>query len=404
MRSSGTSCRQFLQATGLALAAPTVIASSALGAADRPSAANRIVMGTIGCGGQGTGDMNGFLGFPEVQMVAVCDPVTSHREHARHDVNAHYRTSDCKTYNDFRERAGPARHRRRADRHARPLARHRHDRGLQARQGRVLREARVPDDPRGPGHGRGGATLRAGLLRRQPARAGRLRRLAPAAVGRGHRADHGGVRGLRRALRRLLLAPAARPAGAGLGPVAGPGPLAALPRDADPRRIPRLSRLLGRRHDRLGRPPLRRRHVRLRRLRDGPGRGHPARRQGRQAAHLPFRQRPGDVPRRHRAISLTRAPRARCPASIACRRAGWICPVTRARGAFSATSCTASARAKSPSATSRSPTAPRPSATWATSPTGSSGPCTGTRWPRPSSAIRSPRDGWIGPSAAPWTL
>jgi predicted dehydrogenase len=60
-------------------------------------------MGTIGCGGQGTGDMNGFLGFPEVQMVAVCDPVAGHREHARHDVNSRYKTDDCKTYNDFRE-------------------------------------------------------------------------------------------------------------------------------------------------------------------------------------------------------------------------------------------------------------------------------------------------------------
>jgi len=45
MKSSGTSRRQFLQATGLAIAAPTIIRSSALGAEGRPAAANRIVIG-----------------------------------------------------------------------------------------------------------------------------------------------------------------------------------------------------------------------------------------------------------------------------------------------------------------------------------------------------------------------
>jgi predicted dehydrogenase len=60
-------------------------------------------MATIGCGGQGTGDMGGFMGFPEVQMVAVCDPVPEHRERARNHVNDKYRNKDCKVYNDFRE-------------------------------------------------------------------------------------------------------------------------------------------------------------------------------------------------------------------------------------------------------------------------------------------------------------
>ena len=50
----------------------------------QPAPSNRIVMATIGCGGQGRGDMNGFMGFPEVQMVAVCDPVPEHRRIDRH--------------------------------------------------------------------------------------------------------------------------------------------------------------------------------------------------------------------------------------------------------------------------------------------------------------------------------
>jgi len=103
MNHARTSRRQFLQAATLAVAAPYVIPSSALGADGRPPASGRIVMGTIGTGGQGTGDMHGFMGFPEVQMVAVCDPAADHRENAVNGVNERYNNKDCKPYNDFRE-------------------------------------------------------------------------------------------------------------------------------------------------------------------------------------------------------------------------------------------------------------------------------------------------------------
>lgn len=95
--------RDFLKAAGLAVAAPYIIPGSALGAEGRPAASERIVMGTIGTGGQGTGDMHGFLGFAQVQMVAVCDVVTEHRENAKKGVDQRYNNQDCKTYNDFRE-------------------------------------------------------------------------------------------------------------------------------------------------------------------------------------------------------------------------------------------------------------------------------------------------------------
>lgn len=98
-----TSRRRFLKVTGLAIGAPYVITSAALGADGRPPASERIVMGTIGCGGQGTGDMGGFLGFPEVQMVAVCDVVPDHRDNAKSNVDNRYNNSDCATYGDFRE-------------------------------------------------------------------------------------------------------------------------------------------------------------------------------------------------------------------------------------------------------------------------------------------------------------
>ena len=74
--------RRFLKTAGAAVAMPYVITTSALGGSGKLAASERIVMATIGCGGQGTGDMQGFLEFPQVQMVAVCDPVTGHRQRA----------------------------------------------------------------------------------------------------------------------------------------------------------------------------------------------------------------------------------------------------------------------------------------------------------------------------------
>ncbi|MHC4123565.1 MAG: Gfo/Idh/MocA family protein, partial [Planctomycetota bacterium] len=52
---------------------PYVIPSSALGKADTVAPSNRINMGCIGLGGQGTWDMLGFAKYPDVQFVALCD-------------------------------------------------------------------------------------------------------------------------------------------------------------------------------------------------------------------------------------------------------------------------------------------------------------------------------------------
>ncbi len=96
--------REFLRksalAAGAAVAAPAIVPSSVLGA-NAPS--NRIVMGAIGVGSQGHGDMQGFLGKSEVQMVAVCDVDKAHRDRAKNTVDGRYGNKDCKTYLDFRE-------------------------------------------------------------------------------------------------------------------------------------------------------------------------------------------------------------------------------------------------------------------------------------------------------------
>ncbi len=102
--------RGFLKGMLAAGAAPYFIPASALGADGRPSPSNRIVMGFVGVGGQGSGDMGGFLGFNEVQGVAVCDVDANHRNRAKNSVEGRYAKqkesglyTGCAAYNDFRE-------------------------------------------------------------------------------------------------------------------------------------------------------------------------------------------------------------------------------------------------------------------------------------------------------------
>jgi len=96
--------RGFLRGTASAtFVAPLIIPGSVLGADGGTAANERIVMGTIGCGGRGTGVMGGFAGRSQVQMVAVCDPVPAHRERAKSVNDQRYGNKDCQAYNDFRE-------------------------------------------------------------------------------------------------------------------------------------------------------------------------------------------------------------------------------------------------------------------------------------------------------------
>jgi hypothetical protein len=85
------------QAAAVAGTMPLLAHARVFGANDR------ISMGCIGMGGQGRGDMGGFLGFPEVHVRMVCDVVPEHREAARNMVNQRYRNSDCAVTGDFRE-------------------------------------------------------------------------------------------------------------------------------------------------------------------------------------------------------------------------------------------------------------------------------------------------------------
>jgi predicted dehydrogenase len=122
--------RQFLREAACAVVGavsfPYIVPSSALGKADSVSPSNRITLGCIGMGGQGTWDMAGFLRHSDVQVVAVCDvnkgssdydsfyqfegSSAAGREPARQMVESYYAKrkpsggyKGCVAYGDFRE-------------------------------------------------------------------------------------------------------------------------------------------------------------------------------------------------------------------------------------------------------------------------------------------------------------
>ncbi len=97
--------RRFLAGAGAAVAAPYVIPSTALGAAGRAPASERIGMGAIGIGSRCIGQqvMQNFLAEPKVQMLAVCDVQSQRREAGQAVVHDAYGNRDCAAYRDLRE-------------------------------------------------------------------------------------------------------------------------------------------------------------------------------------------------------------------------------------------------------------------------------------------------------------
>lgn len=99
--------RSFLKETLAGAAAvlgfPAIIPSSALGADGATAPSDRITMGCIGVGRQGTGDMRGFLQHDDLRILAICDVQESARKAAKALVDARNGDKSCATYNDFRE-------------------------------------------------------------------------------------------------------------------------------------------------------------------------------------------------------------------------------------------------------------------------------------------------------------
>lgn len=95
--------RNFLKGAVGAAAFPYVVSSSVLGKDGGIAPSNKILVGAIGVGPQGTGVMRNFLGQKDAQVVAVCDVKSNVLADRKKLVDRHYGDTGCATYGDFRE-------------------------------------------------------------------------------------------------------------------------------------------------------------------------------------------------------------------------------------------------------------------------------------------------------------
>ncbi|HEY8750971.1 MAG TPA: Gfo/Idh/MocA family oxidoreductase [Tepidisphaeraceae bacterium] len=82
-KSKSVSRRDFVRGAALAVAAPTIISSRALGNAQTPAASERLTIGFIGIGKQSSTHLNKHSGMAASQVVAVCDVHTGRRDRAK---------------------------------------------------------------------------------------------------------------------------------------------------------------------------------------------------------------------------------------------------------------------------------------------------------------------------------
>ena len=98
--------RQFLKRAAMAggaIAAPCIIPASALGLNGAVPPSERIVLGGMGVGNRGTGDLHWMLPEKDVQFVAICDAKQAQRESVKRIVDTKYGNKDCAMYRDMRE-------------------------------------------------------------------------------------------------------------------------------------------------------------------------------------------------------------------------------------------------------------------------------------------------------------
>ncbi|MCX5683049.1 MAG: gfo/Idh/MocA family oxidoreductase, partial [Planctomycetota bacterium] len=103
--------RNFVKAAVAAAAAPYIVPGSALGADGATAPSNRVTLGMIGVGRQGTiANLRTFVGFDDVHIPVVCDVDAWRMENARKIVDDTYAqkarsgaAKGCDTCKDFRE-------------------------------------------------------------------------------------------------------------------------------------------------------------------------------------------------------------------------------------------------------------------------------------------------------------
>jgi len=93
--------RALLKAAPVLVAAPYVLASSALGQRASTPPSDRVAIGIIGCGRSGANWIEGYYRLRQFQIVSVCDVDESRREHIRSRIEK--REKGVKAVRDFRE-------------------------------------------------------------------------------------------------------------------------------------------------------------------------------------------------------------------------------------------------------------------------------------------------------------
>ncbi len=102
-RPPSLSRRTFLRQTVAAAVAPCIVPASVLGRGATVAPNSRIVFGSIGVGNRARAILPNFLGFPDLQFVAVSDSREERLRSAKEFIDAHYRNQDCRTHADFRD-------------------------------------------------------------------------------------------------------------------------------------------------------------------------------------------------------------------------------------------------------------------------------------------------------------
>jgi len=93
--------RSFLAQVIATGSAPWIIPAHVLRAQTAPS--NKITLGVIGVGAQGTGDMRSFMNNDGVRVVALCDVNQKNIERAKGHIKTAYGSDDVKVHADFRD-------------------------------------------------------------------------------------------------------------------------------------------------------------------------------------------------------------------------------------------------------------------------------------------------------------
>jgi predicted dehydrogenase len=103
----GISRRGFIKkSAGAALGTmvfPYIVPSSVLGQNGNVAPSNRITIGCIGIGWQGTSNMEAFLQEDDCRIIAVCDIDKNHLRDAVNKVNEQYNNTDCAVYSNYRD-------------------------------------------------------------------------------------------------------------------------------------------------------------------------------------------------------------------------------------------------------------------------------------------------------------